>query len=248
MEEQAKGIEIAIAKRQELEAAFNGLRGRIEKMKQAGVYFVDDSQVILSAETTIGTDTVVYPNVILEGKCSIGRGVILYPGCRLVDATIGDGTTVESSVILESSVGQDSTVGPFAYIRPGSAIGDKVKIGDFVEVKKSSIGHGTKVSHLTYLGDAVIGKGVNFGCGTVIVNYDGKVKNQTVVGDHAFIGCNTNLVSPVKVGKNAYTAAGSTITQDVPDYALAIGRVRQEIKENWVEKKGLKKEDKKDRE
>lgn len=234
--------EKAKALREEIEGMKKVAEDHLKALEENGVYFVDQTRVLISKETIIGPDAIIYPDVILEGQCDIGEGVILYPGCRLKDAKIGRGSVVEHSIILESSVGESTTVGPFAYIRPGSVIGNNVKIGDFVEVKKTTIGDGTKVSHLTYLGDAVIGKGVNFGCGTVIVNYDGKIKTQTVVEDHAFIGCNTNLVSPVKVGKNAYTAAGTTVTKDVPDNALAIGRVRQEIKEGWVEAKGLKKE------
>ena len=127
-------------------------------------------------------------------------------------------------------------MGPFAYIRPNCCVGQNVKVGDFVEIKNSSIGDGTKLAHLTYVGDADVGQNINFGCGTVVVNYDGKNKHRTVIEDNAFIGCNTNLVSPVKVGKNAYTAAGSTITEDVPADTLAIARARQVVKDNWKRK------------
>lgn len=143
--------------------------------------------------------------------------------------------------MLESNIGEETTVGPFAYIRPESNIGKHARIGDFVEIKKSTIGDNTKVSHLTYIGDAEVGSGCNFGCGTVVVNYDGKAKYKTIIGDNAFIGCNTNLVSPVKVNDNTYIAAGSTITNEVPENALAIARARQVNIENWVDKKRLKK-------
>lgn len=242
MEKQPEGMVKALAKIEELERAKDGSRARIELHKKNGAYFFDEERVILSEHCQIGKNTVIYPDVIIEGKTIIGEGVILYPGTRLKNSVIGDFTEIQSSVVLDSSVGESSTVGPFAYIRPGSKIGSRVKIGDFVEVKNSLVGDGSKVSHLTYLGDADIGKDVNFGCGTVIVNYDGVKKYRTTVEDHAFIGCNTNLVAPVKVGRNAYTAAGSTITEDVPENALAIGRVRQETKENWVIKKGRKKD------
>jgi bifunctional UDP-N-acetylglucosamine pyrophosphorylase/glucosamine-1-phosphate N-acetyltransferase len=144
-------------------------------------------------------------------------------------------------VILESTIGEGTTVGPFAYIRPETSIGKNARIGDFVEIKKSTIGDNTKVSHLTYIGDAEVGKNCNFGCGTVVVNYDGQKKYKTIIGDNAFIGCNTNLVAPVEVKDNAYTAAGSTITTEVPEGALAIARAKQVNLEGWVEKRGIKK-------
>lgn len=213
----------------------------IKKLEENGVYFVDGSSCLISPEAEIGKNTVVYPNVIIEGNTKIGEENIIHTGSRIKDSEIGNQCEIMNVVILESKIGNKVSLGPFAYIRPASVIGDNVKIGDFVEVKKTTIGEGTKVSHLTYLGDAVIGKGVNFGCGTVIVNYDGKVKNITQIGDNSFIGCNTNLVAPVKVGNNVYTAAGTTVTKDVPDGSLVIGRSEQVVKEGWVEKKGLKK-------
>ena len=145
---------------------------------------------------------------------------------------------IHASAVIEDGaiLGENVSVGPFAYIRPNSSIGSNVKIGDFVEIKNANIGHNTKVSHLTYIGDADVGSNVNFGCGTVVVNYDGKEKHRTTIEDNAFIGCNTNLISPVKIGENAYTAAGSTINKDVPLNTLAIARSRQENKENWVKK------------
>lgn len=210
----------------------------IKKLEDSGVYFVDKSRVVISGNVSIGEDTIIYPDVVIEGEVTIGTSNIIYPGTRIRNSKIGNFNEIQATVILDSQLGNESFYGPFAYIRPDSVIGDNVKIGDFVEVKKSSIGDGTKVSHLTYLGDAQIGKNINFGCGTVIVNYDGVKKHLTVIEDNAFIGCNTNLVAPVKVGKNAYTAAGSTITEDVPDESLAIARNRQEIKEGWTRKKG----------
>jgi bifunctional UDP-N-acetylglucosamine pyrophosphorylase/glucosamine-1-phosphate N-acetyltransferase len=154
-----------------------------------------------------------------------------------VNSKIGRETQIQCSVILNSEIGEQTTVGPFAYIRPGSIIGSRVRIGDFVEIKNSQIGDESKISHLTYVGDGIVGKDVNLGCGVIFVNYDGEKKSNTVVGDHAFIGCNTNLIAPVKVGDNAYVAAGSTVTEDVPEGALAIARSRQINKEGWVEKR-----------
>ncbi|NLB41298.1 MAG: bifunctional UDP-N-acetylglucosamine diphosphorylase/glucosamine-1-phosphate N-acetyltransferase GlmU, partial [Clostridiales bacterium] len=205
-----------------------------------GITFLDPNQTYIGADVRIGRDTLIYPGNILEGNTIIGEGCILYQNNRLKNAVISDQVTIQSSVILDSTVGQDSTVGPFAYIRPDSTIGSNVRIGDFVEVKKSIIGNGSKVSHLTYIGDAQVGEDVNVGCGVVFVNYDGKQKQQVTVGDNAFIGCNVNLVAPVKVENNAYVAAGSTITENVPEKALAIARARQTIKDGWVDKKEQK--------
>ncbi|MFR3174499.1 MAG: DapH/DapD/GlmU-related protein, partial [Clostridium sp.] len=158
---------------------------------------------------------------------------------RINNSVIEDNVQVESSVIIDSKIGSYTTVGPFAYIRPESIIGSHVRIGDFVEIKKSTIGHNTKVSHLTYIGDTEVGENCNFGCGTVTVNYDGKNKNKTIIGNNSFIGCNTNLISPVKVEDNTYIAAGSTITNDVKEGELAVARAKQRNIEGWVEKRGL---------
>lgn len=214
------------------------LRGRIaEQHMKNGVSMVDPQAVYIDADVTIGADTVIYPNVTLEKGSRIGGDVTLYPGSRIAGSEIGNGTTVQNSVILDAKIGENTTVGPYAYVRPGSDIGDKCRIGDFVEVKNSNIGDGTKVSHLTYIGDADFGERINVGCGVVVVNYDGKKKFRTSVGDDAFIGCNTNLVSPVNVGKETYIAAGSTITEDIPAGAFAIARSRQTVKTNWTDKR-----------
>lgn len=206
-----------------------------------GVTIVDPNNTYIGLDVEIGNDTIIYPGNVIEGTTVIKSNCILYPNSRIENSTIEKGVTIQSSVILESSVGENTTVGPFAYIRPESKIGNNARIGDFVEIKKSSIGNNTKVSHLTYIGDAEVGSGCNFGCGTVVVNYNGKEKNKTIIGDNSFIGCNTNLVSPVTVEDNTYIAAGSTITDKVPEGSLAIARARQVVKEGWVLKKGLKK-------
>ncbi|HPD00693.1 MAG TPA: bifunctional UDP-N-acetylglucosamine diphosphorylase/glucosamine-1-phosphate N-acetyltransferase GlmU [Acetivibrio sp.] len=238
---------LGINDRIQLAKAGEIIRNRIlQRFMENGVTIIDPASTFIDQEAEIGIDTVIYPSTIIEGTTKIGEDCVIGPGSRIVSCEIADGVEVKNSVLLESSIDSGTKVGPFAYMRPGSKIGKNVKIGDFVEVKKSIIGDKTKISHLTYVGDAEIGKGVNLGCGVVVVNYDGKKKNKTVVGDNCFVGCNVNLISPVEVEDNAYIAAGSTITDLVPENALAIARSRQVIKENWVVKKGMLKEDKKD--
>ena len=209
----------------------------IQKFKDNGVIFVDERAVWIDDTVKIGKGTVIEPNVYLKGDTVIGENAIIGFCTEIVNSKIGDNVDIKLSVITDSEIGEGTTVGPFAYVRPNCKVGKKVKIGDFVEIKNSNIDDGTKLAHLTYVGDADVGKNINFGCGTVVVNYDGKKKHRTVIEDNAFIGCNTNLVSPVKVGKNAFTAAGSTITEDVPENSLAIARNRQTIKEEWVIKR-----------
>lgn len=211
----------------------------LNRLMEDGVTVIDSASTYIDDGVRIGMDTIVYPGTILEGSTEIGEDCTIGPNSRIVDSVVHDGTEVNNSVVLSSEVKSGAHVGPFAYIRPESVIGEKVKIGDFVEVKKSVIGNRTKVSHLTYIGDSEVGENVNFGCGTVTVNYDGKKKNRTIIGDNAFIGCNTNLVAPVKVDSNTYIAAGSTITDEVPEGSLAIARARQVNKEGWIEKKGM---------
>ena len=206
---------------------------------EAGVTIVDPRNVYIDEGVLIGSGTTVYPGVILEGAVEIGENCIIGPGSRIVDSTIGNDTTVQNSVIIESKVGRETKVGPFAYLRPGSNIGDECKVGDFVEVKNSTMGDGAKASHLTYIGDSDVGKNVNLGCGVVFVNYDGSMKYRSVVEDNAFIGCNSNLISPVHIGNGAYVAAGSTITEDVPGGALYVARSRGRTLRDWVEKRGI---------
>ncbi|WP_291632594.1 bifunctional UDP-N-acetylglucosamine diphosphorylase/glucosamine-1-phosphate N-acetyltransferase GlmU [Clostridium sp.] len=218
------------------------MRTRINKKHmENGVTIMDPSSTYIDSEVVIGKDTIIYPGNILQGKSIIKEDCILYQNNRIADSILQNGVSVQSSVVIESQIGEGTTVGPFAYIRPESNIGKHARIGDFVEIKKSTIGDNTKVSHLTYIGDAEVGSGCNFGCGTVVVNYDGKMKYKTIIGNNVFIGCNTNLVAPVTVNDNAYTAAGSTITYEVPKNALAIARARQKNLESWVIKKGLNK-------
>lgn len=210
-----------------------------------GVIFMDIKRAYIEEGTRIGAGTYIYPDVIIEGNVSIGRECRIGPFARIIDSNIGDGTEVQNSVVIQSNIGNDTKVGPFAYIRPNCSIGSKCKVGDFVEVKNSSMGDGTKASHLTYIGDSDVGRDVNLGCGVVFVNYDGTNKHRSVVEDGAFIGCNTNLISPVTVEKGAYIAAGSTITKKVPADSLVIARAREEIKEGWASRSGLLKKNKK---
>ncbi|MEB2302218.1 bifunctional UDP-N-acetylglucosamine diphosphorylase/glucosamine-1-phosphate N-acetyltransferase GlmU [Lysinibacillus xylanilyticus] len=213
------------------------MRTRInEKHMRNGVTIINPEATYISAEAMIGRDTVIQPGSMIEGTTVIGEDCIIGPNTQIIDSRIGDRTTVHSSVVRESAVAEDTAIGPFANIRPLSDIGSHVKIGNFVEVKKSKLGNDTKVSHLSYIGDAEIGSKVNIGCGSITVNYDGKNKFQTIIEDDVFVGCNTNLVAPVKVGKGSFIAAGSTITKEVPEDALAIARARQENKPNYVSK------------
>ncbi len=229
---------IGVNSRAELAVVESILRKRINKKHlDNGVTIIDPNSTYIGLEVEIGMDTIIYPGTILEGRTVIGEDCVIYQNSRLSNAIIGNGVKVENSVILDSKVGDNTSVGPFAYIRPESAIGNNVKIGDFVEIKKSVIGNNTKVSHLTYIGDAEVGEKCNFGCGTVVVNYDGQKKHKTIIGDNAFIGCNTNLVSPVEVEQNSYIAAGSTITDKVTEGSLAIARARQTNIEGWVNRK-----------
>lgn len=210
-----------------------------KRLMADGVTVLMPESVRISPDAKVGRDTVIYPGTILEGKVEIGEDCVIGPNTKISDSTIGCNTEIQSSVILESEIGDNTSVGPFAYVRPNSKIGNNIKVGDFVEVKNANIGNGTKIAHLTYVGDADVGERVNFGCGTVVVNYDGIHKHRTTIEDDCFIGCNTNLVSPVTVRRGAYTAAGSTITDEVPADALAIARSRQVVKDGWA--KGKKK-------
>lgn len=222
-------------------------KARIERnlaYMEAGVNFIDLKMAYIDEGVKIGKGTTIYPCVVLEGDVTIGEDCVIGQNTRIKDSVIGDGTTIQSSVIIESKVGNETTVGPFAYLRPNSDIGNKCRVGDFVEIKNSKLGDGAKASHLTYVGDSDVGEKVNLGCGVVFVNYDGSKKARSVVEDGAFIGCNVNLISPVNVGKGAYVAAGSTITEDVPDGALYVARARSKTLEGWVEKRGILKKNK----
>ncbi|MCL6610438.1 MAG: bifunctional UDP-N-acetylglucosamine diphosphorylase/glucosamine-1-phosphate N-acetyltransferase GlmU [Peptococcaceae bacterium] len=199
----------------------------------SGVTMVDPDTVYIDAGVTIGSDTVIYPNTIIQGDAVIGRGCTIGPFTQIISARLGDNVTVRQSVVENSEIGSHCVIGPYSYIRPGCVLEDKVKVGDFVELKKATIGYGAKVPHLSYLGDAVLGRHVNVGAGTITCNYDGEKKWTTVIGDNAFIGSNANLVAPVRVGAGAVVGAGSTITRDVPDGALGVARDRQKNIPGW---------------
>ncbi|MFS0766790.1 bifunctional UDP-N-acetylglucosamine diphosphorylase/glucosamine-1-phosphate N-acetyltransferase GlmU [Peribacillus phoenicis] len=211
------------------------LRKRInEKHMRNGVTIIDPLTTFIEADVQIGQDTVINPGSFIKGKSIIGQDCLIGPNTEISNCEIGDGTEVLQSVVHESSIGSFVKIGPFAHVRPQSDIKDSVKIGNFVEIKKTVFGKGSKVSHLSYIGDAEVGENVNIGCGSITVNYDGKNKYLTKIEDNVFIGCNSNLVAPVTVGEGAYVAAGSTITQDVPQDALSVARARQVNKEDYV--------------
>ena len=232
---------LGVNSRSELAVVENILRKRINKMHlDNGVTIIDPNNTYIGVDVKIGQDTIIYPGNVIEGDTVIGESCVIYPNSRGNNSIIEEGVEIQSSVILDSKIGKNTTVGPFAYIRPESNIGNSVRIGDFVEIKKSTIGDNTKVSHLTYIGDAEVGTSCNFGCGTVVVNYDGKKKHKTKIGNNVFIGCNTNLVAPVEVKDNSYTAAGSTITKEVPEGSLAVARARQKNIDGWVERNNNK--------
>lgn len=205
------------------------------KHQNNGVTLIDPAQTYIESDVTIGSDTVIYPGTMLRGRTTVGSDCVVGPSADLTDTSIGSGSTVRHAVADGATIGEGCQVGPFAYLRPGTKLGRQVKIGDFVETKNAVIGDGSKVPHLSYVGDAVVGAGVNIGCGAITANYDGYNKFVTEIGDHAFIGSNANLVAPVKVGSGAYIVAGSTITNNVGENDLAIGRARQVNKPGYAD-------------
>jgi bifunctional UDP-N-acetylglucosamine pyrophosphorylase/glucosamine-1-phosphate N-acetyltransferase len=205
------------------------------------VSIVDPASAWIGPDVIVGPDTVIHPNVYLEGRTRIGAGCEIHACVRIVDSTIDDGVIIQNfCVITESHVASGARIGPFAHIRPQSDVGEGAHVGNFTELKKTTLGKGSKANHLSYLGDATIGEKVNIGAGTITCNYDGTHKHQTVIEDGAFIGSDTQLVAPVRVGKGAYVAAGSSIVEDVPAGALGIARGKQVNKDGWVEKKKRK--------
>lgn len=209
----------------------------IEKLMDDGVEFLCTDGVSIGRNVTVGAGTKILQGTILRGNTTIGSDCTIGPNCIIENCTVGNGVILNSVQAYESQIDDSVKIGPFVHIRPNSHIKSGVKIGDFVEVKNSTVGEKTAIAHLTYVGDSDVGSNVNFGCGVVTVNYNGANKFRTVIDDNAFIGCNTNLIAPVKVGKGAYTAAGSTITKDVPDGALAIERGELHFKEGFAEKR-----------
>ena len=229
--------------RDELFQVTDILRKRIiSKWMDKGVTFIDPNTSIVHSNVSIGKDTIIYPNTYLEEKTSIGKNCIIYPGARICDSSLGNNVIVKDSTLIEQSkVGNGTSVGPFAHLRPENNIGQNVKIGNFVEIKKSDMGNGAKASHLSYLGDARVGSNVNIGAGTITCNYDGKNKFKTTIESGVFIGSDSQLIAPVKIGKGAYVAAGATITKDVPPDALAISRTRQKNLNGWAKIRHTKK-------
>jgi bifunctional UDP-N-acetylglucosamine pyrophosphorylase / glucosamine-1-phosphate N-acetyltransferase len=214
---------------------------RNDELMAAGVTIMDPSSTWVGADVTIGPDTILHPNVFLEGRTRVGSRCEIHSCVRIVDSTLDDEVVVKNfCVITESHVSRGAQLGPFLHIRPQSDVGEDAHIGNFVELKKTAFGKGAKAGHLAYLGDATVGENVNIGAGTITCNYDGTVKHQTVIEEGAFIGSDTQLIAPVRVGKGAYVAAGSSITDDVPPGALAIARGKQVNKDGWVEKKKKK--------
>ena len=231
--------------RVQLAAAAEIMRTRIcREHMLAGVTMIDPKGVYIDMDVTIGRDTVIYPGAILQRGTEIGESCIIGQNCRIENSVIGNETEIQSSTIIDSRVGNHTSVGPYAYLRPKSEVGDHVKIGDFVEVKNASIGDGSKASHLSYIGDADVGKDVNVGCGVVFVNYDGVNKFRSTIEDEAFVGSNSNLVAPVHVGKRGYIAAGTTVTKTVPEGSLYVGRAKERVIPNWGEKKMKEKKEK----
>jgi len=215
---------------------------RAISLMESGVTIIDPNTTYIEDEVEVGRDTTIYPNTHIQGKSSIGSFCEIGPNAIIRDCVIGDRVEFLNSVAVETEIGTGSKIGPFAYLRPGTRIGREAKVGTFVELKKTKVGDFSKVPHLSYIGDAEIGRHVNIGAGTITCNYDGIEKHKTVIEDEAFIGSDSIIVAPVFIGKAAYTAAGSVITENVPEYSLGIGRARQVNKEGWVKKKGLKKE------
>lgn len=208
----------------QLEERLRRLEGYVER----GVVFDDLATVSVDEGVEIASGARIGPNNVLRGRTKIGAGCVLAANCVLTDCDIGEGVTIISSVLEGAAIGVGSTVGPFAYLRPGTVAGAHCRIGDFVELKNAVLGEGTKVSHLTYVGDAELGRDCNVGCGVIFANYDGEKKQRSTVGDEVFLGSNCNVVAPVRVGSGSYVAAGTTVTKDVEENSFVIGRVRQQ--------------------
>jgi len=222
--------------REDLSRAEKVMRSRINRAWMlAGVTMPDPEAVFIGSDVTLGRDCILYPNVRLEGKTAIGTGSTVFPGSRILDSTIGNEVTVKDCTVIEQSVVSDNaSVGPFAHLRPGSVIGARARVGNFVEIKKSSMGEGSKANHLSYIGDATVGKDVNIGAGVITCNYDGFEKFPTIIEDGVFVGSDSQLVAPVRIGRGALIAAGATITHNVPADALAISRAPQDVREGFA--------------
>lgn len=232
---------MGINSRVQLSEAEQVLRERkITSLMEEGVTIIDPTSTFIEQDVQIGQDSVVEPLTFIRGKTVIGEDCQIGPGADIADSRIGKKVKINRAVIVQATIGDDCIIGPYAYLRPGAKISDQVKIGDFVEIKNSRIDTGSKVPHLTYIGDAEIGKNVNIGCGTITCNYDGKYKYRTIINDQVFVGSNTNLVAPVEIGQGVIIGAGSTITKEVLPGDLAIARGKQVNYEGWAAKKRSK--------
>ncbi|MBF1051810.1 MAG: bifunctional UDP-N-acetylglucosamine diphosphorylase/glucosamine-1-phosphate N-acetyltransferase GlmU, partial [Peptostreptococcaceae bacterium] len=231
---------LGVNSRVQLEEARRIIQDRINLFHmENGVTLINPSSIYIENDVVIGRDTVIYPQNLITGNTKIGENCIIHSENKILNSIIKDDVVIKSSFIEDSFIDEKTTIGPYAHLRPKSKLGKKVKIGNFVEVKNSTMGTGSKASHLSYVGDSDIGNDVNIGCGVVFVNYDGKNKHRSIVKDNAFIGSNSNLVAPVVIEEKGYVATGSTVTEDVPAGALCVARARQVIKANWSYKKGL---------
>ena len=229
---------LGINSRMQLAQAEKILRRRkLVSLMDNGVTIMDVDSTFIDDQVNIEADTVIYPFTWIEGDTTIGRGSKIGPNSRIQNSAIGENATLHFTYAHDCQIGNDVIVGPYVHLRPNTVLADGVKIGNFVEVKNSQVGERSKIPHLSYIGDTDMGAGINIGCGTITVNYDGKKKHRTIIEDGAFIGCNSNLVAPVTVGQNAFVGAGSTITKNVPAQALAVARARQSIIDGWVTKK-----------
>ena len=225
----------AVTSKTEFFAAARAYNAQIlETFMEVGVLFTGTDGVILSPSAIIGAGTVIHPGTQIRSGVTIGKNCVIGPNSIIEDSTIGDGCVVNATQIYSSVLEENVKIGPFSHVRPNSRLCKGVKVGDFVEIKNSTIGEDTHASHLTYIGDSDVGARVNFGCGVATANYNGYAKARTTIGDDAFIGCNTNLVAPVTIGAGGYTAAGSTIVEEVPADALGIARARQVVKLGWA--------------
>lgn len=232
---------LGVNTRAQLAEAERTIRERIrDKWLAAGVTMKDPATTWIDTDVKLGRDTVLYPHVTLEGGTTVGEDTVIHSGTRITDCTIGSGVEIlDHCVLRESQVEDGAHLGPFAHLRPGTVVGRQAKVGNFVEMKKAELGEGSKANHLSYLGDAVIGRGVNIGAGTITCNYDGVKKYRTVIEDGVFVGSDTQLVAPVTIGRGALIAAGTTVTQDVPPNALAIGRASQVNRPEWAVKRRM---------
>ncbi|MEW6724229.1 MAG: bifunctional UDP-N-acetylglucosamine diphosphorylase/glucosamine-1-phosphate N-acetyltransferase GlmU [Bacillota bacterium] len=230
---------LAADNRAQLSVVEKTLRGRIrERLMLEGVTLVDPDSTYIDADCQIGRDTVVHPQTFIEAGTVIGEDCEIGPASRLRGCRLGNGVRVQFSVATQAVIEDGVEVGPYAHLRPGTVLRAGAKVGDFVEIKQSEVGAGTKINHLAYIGDAEIGAGTNVGAGVITVNYDGKKKHKTIVGQRVMVGCNANLVAPVSLGDDSYIAAGSTITRNVPEGALAVARERQVNKPGWKDRRG----------